>query len=46
LEAEEATDRYFDAAWISLSEAEMGEIQGLLGKLAEVLKPPEEEPAE
>jgi DNA-binding MarR family transcriptional regulator len=45
-EAEDATDRYFDAAWASLSETEMEEIQGLLGKLAEMLKPPEEEPAQ
>ena len=45
-EAEDATDRYFDAAWVSLSEAEMEEIKGLLAKLAEVLKPPEEEPAD
>jgi hypothetical protein len=45
-EAEDATDRYFDAAWVSLSEAEMEEIKGLLGKLAEVLKPPEEDPVE
>ena len=45
-EAEDATDRYFDAAWVSLNEAEMEEIKVLLGKLAEILKPPEEEPAE
>jgi hypothetical protein len=45
-EAEDATDRYFDAAWVSLSDAEMEEIKGLLGKLAEVLKPPEEQPAQ
>ena len=44
-EAEDTTDRYFDAAWVSLNEAEVAEIKGLLGKLAEVLKPPEEEPA-
>jgi DNA-binding MarR family transcriptional regulator len=45
-EAEDATDRYFDAAWVSLTETEMEEIKGLLGKLAEVLTPPEEEPAQ
>ena len=45
-EAEDATDRYFDAAWVSLSEAETEELKGLLGKLAELLKPQEEEPAE
>ena len=45
-EAEDATDRYFDAAWVSLSQAETEEIKGMLGKLAEVLKPPEEEPAQ
>jgi hypothetical protein len=44
-EAEDATDRYFDAAWVSLNEAETEEIKGLLGKLAEVLTPPEKEPA-
>ena len=45
-EAEDATDRYFDAAWVCLNEAEMEECKGLLGKLAAVLKPPEEELAE
>ena len=40
-EAEDATDRYFDAAWASLSEAEMEELEGLLCKLAEALKPPD-----
>ena len=42
-EAEEATDRYFDAAWIALDEAEMGELKGLLGRLADALKVSEEE---
>ena len=45
-EAEDATDRYFDAAWASLSEAEMEELQGLLCKLAEALKPAEDEPGQ
>ena len=45
-EAEDATDRYFDAAWVSLNEAETEEIKALLGKLAEVLKPIEQDPAE
>ena len=42
-EAEEATDRYFDAAWVALDEAEMGELKGLLGRLAEALKVSEEQ---
>lgn len=44
-EAEDATDRYFDAAWVSLSEAETEELKNLLSKLAEALKLPEAEPA-
>ena len=42
-QAEETTDRYFDAAWSGLSKAEMEEVQGLLEKLAEAVKPPEED---
>jgi hypothetical protein len=42
-EAEEATDRYFDAAWAALDAAEMQEAKTLLWELAGVLKPPEEE---
>lgn len=42
-EAEDATNRYFDAAWISLSEAETEEVRGLLEKLAEAVEPPKEE---
>jgi hypothetical protein len=42
-QAEESTDRYFDAAWRVVSEAEMEEVQGLLEKLAEAVKPPEED---
>jgi DNA-binding MarR family transcriptional regulator len=42
-EAEETTDRYFDAAWATLSDAKMEEVKGLLEKLAEAVKPPEEE---
>ncbi len=45
-EAEDATDRYFDAAWVSLSEAEMEELEGLLRKLAEALRPVEDEPGQ
>lgn len=45
-EAEEATDRYFDAPWAALSEAEMKEVKGLLKKLGKALKPPEEEAEE
>ncbi len=41
-QAEDATDRYFDAAWGGLSEAEMEEVQDLLERLAEAVKPPEE----
>lgn len=42
-EAEDATDRYFDAPWTVLSEAETTELKGLLKKLAEAVKPPETE---
>jgi predicted transcriptional regulator len=42
-EAEDATDRYFDAPWVALSEAEAKEVKGLLKKLAETLKVPAEE---
>lgn len=41
-EAEDATDRYFDAAWVSLNQVEAEELRALLCKLADVLKPPEE----
>jgi hypothetical protein len=41
--AEDATNRYFDAPWSVLSEAETKELQGLLGRLAEAVKLPEEE---
>jgi DNA-binding MarR family transcriptional regulator len=44
--AEEATDRYFDAAWVALSEAETKEIKGLLKRLAKAVKPPEPEKEE
>jgi DNA-binding MarR family transcriptional regulator len=43
-EAEDATDRYFDAAWTGLSEAQTEELKGLLERLAEALEPPEEGP--
>jgi predicted transcriptional regulator len=42
-EAEDVTDRYFDAAWVALNEAETEEIKGLLKKLAEAVKPPEKD---
>jgi hypothetical protein len=42
-EAEDATDRYFDAAWAGLGEAEIKELKGLLERMAEALQPPEEE---
>jgi len=45
-EAEDATDRYFDAAWAGLGEAEMEELQGLLCQLAEALNPAEDEPGQ
>jgi hypothetical protein len=45
-EAEDVTDCYFDAAWASLSEAEMEELQGLLCRLAEALEPAENEPGQ
>jgi hypothetical protein len=44
-EAEDTTDRYYDAAWVALSGSEMEEVQELLNRLAEAVKPPEEEPA-
>ena len=44
-EAEEATDRYFDAAWVALSDAETKEVKGLLERLAEAVKLPEEDSA-
>ena len=40
--AEDTTDRYFDAAWTALSEAEVVEVKELLEKLAAAVKPPEE----
>ncbi len=42
-EAEDATNRYFDVPWAALDEAETEEIKSLLGKLAEAVKPPEED---
>jgi DNA-binding PadR family transcriptional regulator len=45
-DAEDATDRYFDAAWAGLSEAEMNEARVLLENLAEAVKVPEEDAAE
>jgi hypothetical protein len=42
-QAEDATDRYFDAAWSRLSEAEVEEVRGLLEGLAEAVKPPGED---
>lgn len=41
-QAEETTDRYFDAAWGALPDAELEQLKGLLGQLAQALKPPEE----
>jgi hypothetical protein len=41
-EAEDTTDRLYDAAWTALSEAETEEAKGLLERLAEAVKPPEE----
>jgi len=43
---EDDTDRYFDAPWDALTEAETKELKGLLGKLAEAVKPPEPEEAQ
>jgi Mn-dependent DtxR family transcriptional regulator len=45
LEAEDATDRYFDAAWAVLTEAEMEGVKGLMEKLADAVKLPEEDSA-
>lgn len=44
-EAEDTTDRYFDAAWAALDAAEMKEIKGLLKKLAKAVALPEEDSA-
>lgn len=41
-EAEDATDRYFEAAWTALSQDEMEEVKGLLQRLATAVKPPQE----
>ncbi len=40
-EAEDETDRLFDAPWAALSEGEVKELRGLLAQLAEAIKPPE-----
>lgn len=42
-DVEDVTDRYFDAPWEVLSEAETKELKGLMKKLAEAVKLPEEE---
>jgi predicted transcriptional regulator len=45
-QAEDTTDRYFDAPWASLSQDETEELKGLLEKLAQVVEVTEEqEPA-
>jgi len=44
-EAEDRTDEYFAKPFAILSEAETEELKGLLEKLAEAVKPPEEEEA-
>lgn len=41
-EAEDATDRYFDAAWAVLNDQEVDEVKGLLEKLAEAVRPPDD----
>jgi hypothetical protein len=40
---EDTTDQYFDAPWDALTEAETKELKGLMEKLAEAVKLPEEE---
>jgi hypothetical protein len=45
-EAEDATDRIFDTAWVALDAAETKELKELLGRMAEALKPPEEDTTE
>lgn len=45
-EAEDTTDRYFDTPWVALDKAETKELKGLLKKLAQAVKPPEEETAQ
>lgn len=41
-EAEDATDRFFDAAWTGLGESDTKELKRLLERMAEALRPPEE----
>jgi predicted transcriptional regulator len=45
-EAEDTTDRYYDAAFAVLSDEEVVEVKGLLKKLAEAVEPREEEAAD
>jgi hypothetical protein len=42
-QAEDATDRYFDAPWLALGQAKMEEARGLMEKLAQTIEPPEEQ---
>ena len=42
-EVKDVTDQYFDAPWKVLTEAETKELEGLMKKLAEAVKLPEEE---
>jgi DNA-binding PadR family transcriptional regulator len=41
-EAEDTTDRLYDAPWTALNQGEMEELKGLLGRLAEAVTVPEE----
>jgi predicted transcriptional regulator len=42
-QAEDATDRYFDAPWVALGQAGMEEAKSLMEKLAQAIEPPEEQ---
>lgn len=42
-QAEDTTDRYFDAPWVALGKAETEETRSLMEKLAQAIKPPEEQ---
>ncbi len=42
-QAEDTTDRYFDAPWVALDQAEIKEAKSLMEKLAQAIEPPQEE---
>ena len=42
-QAEDATDRYFNAPWVALGKAQAEETRSLMEKLAQAIEPPEEQ---